>query len=258
MSILDEIAEKTRRRIAMEKQEMPLDELRKKGKVTKPGSFYQALKQEGMSYICEIKKASPSKGIIAEEFPYIEIAKAYEAAGASAISCLTEPEYFLGSNEILGEVAKHVTIPILKKDFVVDPYMIYQAAYYGASAVLLICKILTEEELKEYLELAKQLGLDALVEAHNADEIRKALHCGARIIGVNNRNLEDFSVNTENAMALREFVSEEIVFVSESGIKTREDIVRLEEAKVDAVLIGETMMRSRDKAAKLRELKGIK
>ncbi|MBQ1902257.1 MAG: indole-3-glycerol phosphate synthase TrpC [Lachnospiraceae bacterium] len=260
MNILDEIAEKTRRRIEMEKGSLMAEELianaRKKVKGQEHHRFYKSLKREGMSFICEIKKASPSKGVIAKDFPYLEIAKDYESAGASAISCLTEPEYFLGSNEILEEVAKAVQLPILKKDFTIDPYMIYQAAYYGASAILLICKILSDEELKSFRELAEDLGLDALVEAHDEEEIERALKSGARIIGVNNRNLEDFSVNTQNAMNLRTRVPEDVIFVSESGIKTRDDVERMEKVGVDAVLIGETLMRSTDKEAKLRELAG--
>lgn len=265
MNILDEIAEKTRKRIEAEKAAFPLEEIKQKIQEKQGdrkqiesgyGRFYRAIKKEGMSFICEIKKASPSKGVIAEEFPYIKIAKEYEAAGANAISCLTEPEYFRGSNQILEEVAAQVDIPILKKDFTIDPYMIYQGKYYGASAILLICGILTDEELKAYRELAEELGMDALVEAHNQEEILRACKSGARIIGVNNRNLKDFTVDMENTKCLRQLVPKDVLFISESGIKNRQDVMQLEEMNVNGVLIGETLMRSSDKAAKLRELAG--
>ena len=272
MNILNEIAAKTKERIQKEKLEIPekdLIQMIQKRKVQillhpeqqsitsrTPHSFYQALKKEGMSYICEVKKASPSKGIIAEEFPYLQIAKEYNEAGADAISCLTEPKYFLGKDEYLKEIAKEVKIPVLRKDFVVDEYQIYEAKILGASAVLLICAILEEEQLKVYLQIAKELGLSALVEAHDEKEIKQAVRAGAKIIGVNNRNLKDFSVNVGNSTNLRNFVPPEILFVAESGIKGPEEIKALRENKVDAVLIGETMMRSPNKAKMLRFLKG--
>lgn len=257
--ILDEIAEKTRERVADCKKKVSLEELKTKAEqmeVTQEFPFYKALKKEGLSFICEVKKASPSKGIIAEDFPYLEIAKDYEKAGADAISCLTEPFYFLGKDEYLQEIASEVSIPVLRKDFVVDPYMIYEAKILGASAVLLICSILTEEELVEYHKLAEGLGLSALVEAHDAEEIQMALRANAKIIGVNNRNLKNFVVDVENSGKLRDLVPEEVAFVSESGVKTREDIVKLEANNTSAVLIGETLMRSADKKAMLDELRG--
>jgi indole-3-glycerol phosphate synthase len=256
--ILDEIAEKTRERIALAKNDIPLNEIRRQAEeAPKPkANFYDALKKPGISFICEAKKASPSKGIIAEDFPYLQIARDYEAAGASAISCLTEPFYFKGSDEYLKEIAAEVSIPVLRKDFTIDSYMIFQAKAYGASAVLLICALLDTSELKEYQAIATELGLSALVEAHDEREIESALDAGAKIIGVNNRNLKDFTVDINNSARLRRLVPREIAFVSESGIKTADDIRALVENGTDAVLIGETLMRSRDKKAMLDELRG--
>ena len=272
MNILNEIAAKTKERIQKEKLEIPekdLIQMIQKRKVQMilhpeqqsitsrtPHSFYQALKKEGMSYICEVKKASPSKGLIAPIFPYLEIAKEYQEAGAAAISCLTEPFYFQGSDRYLQEITAAVDIPVLRKDFTVDEYMIFQAAAYGAAAVLLICAILNDEQLKEYRELAEELGMDALVEAHDEEEAERALKSGARIIGVNNRDLKTFQVDMQNSIRLRKLAPENVVFVSESGIKTSDDIRKLYDNQVDAVLIGETLMRSQDKKAALEELNG--
>ena len=272
MNILNEIAAKTKERIQKEKLEIPekdLIQMIQKRKVQMllhpeqqsstsrtPHSFYQALKKEGMSYICEVKKASPSKGLIAPIFPYLEIAKEYQEAGAAAISCLTEPFYFQGSDRYLQEITAAVDIPVLRKDFTVDEYMIFQAAAYGAAAVLLICAILNDEQLKEYRELAEELGMDALVEAHDEEEAERALKSGARIIGVNNRDLKTFQVDMQNSIRLRKLAPENVVFVSESGIKTSDDIQKLYDNQVDAVLIGETLMRSQDKKAALEELNG--
>jgi len=219
--------------------------------------FEAALKKDGMSFICECKRASPSKGVIADEFPYLEIAKEYEAAGASAISVLTEPTRFLGERRFLKEIAKNVSIPCLRKDFIVDEYMIYESKTLGASAVLLICSILSPQDLGRFLRLAHGLGMSALVETHDASEIRVALEQGARVIGVNNRNLSDFSVDPKNCLRLRNNIPSGVLFVAESGIETRQDVKMLEDAKVDAVLIGETLMRSKDRKAKLDELRGI-
>ena len=204
MSILDELADYARVRTEEAKMKISSEEMRRRAESLPKGDFpfEQALKKEGISFICECKKASPSKGLIAPDFPYLEIAKAYETAGADAISVLTEPKWFLGSDQYLREIAAEVSIPCLRKDFTVDPYMIYEAKVLGASAVLLICSILSEEQLKEYREIADTLGLSALVEAHDEEEIRMALRSGARIIGVNNRNLKDFSVDTENSQPL--------------------------------------------------------
>ena len=208
------------------------------------------------SYICEVKKASPSKGLIAPEFPYLEIAKEYEAAGASAISCLTEPFYFMGSDTYLREITETVDIPVLRKDFTVDKYMIYQAKAFGAAAVLLICAILNDQELLEYRELAETLGMDALIEAHDEEEVARALKAGAKIVGVNNRDLKTFKVDMNNSIRLRNLAPDNVVFVSESGIKNAGDIAILERNRVGAVLIGETLMRSPDKKAALENLNG--
>lgn len=205
--------------------------------------------------ISEVKKASPSKGTIAEEFPYLAIAKEYEAAGADAISCLTEPDYFKGSDQYLMEIAKEVAIPVLRKDFTVDPYMIYQARKFGASAVLLIAAILTDEELKEYFRIAESLGLSCLFEAHDAEEVERCLAAGARILGVNNRNLKDFTVDINNSVRLREMVPADIIFVSESGISKPSDVKTLKSNGTNAVLIGEMLMRSNEKSKLIAELK---
>ena len=262
MSILNEIAARTKERIQEEKFKVPLrvliaqqnSDLAKKAE--QKIRFLDALKKPGMSYICEVKKASPSKGLIAPDFPYLDIAKEYEQAGASAISCLTEPFYFQGQDRYLKEITEAVNIPVLRKDFTVDEYMIYQAKAFGASAVLLICAILDNAQLKAYLELTKELGLDALVEAHDEWEADRALNLEAKIIGVNNRNLHDFTVDMGNSIRLRSMAPADTVFVSESGIKTAEDIRILQENKVDAVLSGEILMRSNDKKAALEELNG--
>lgn len=220
-------------------------------------AFEAALAAEGISFICEVKKASPSKGIIAQEFPYLQIAKEYEAAGAAAISCLTEPYWFLGKDVYLQEIASKVRIPVLRKDFTVDEYMIYQAKALGASAVLLICAILDDEQLRAYGQLAEELGMSALVEAHTEEEISRALAADARILGVNNRNLKNFQVDIAQSRRLRAMVPEDVLFVSESGIKTPEDIAALRKNGTDAVLIGEALMRAKDKKAMLDTLRGV-
>lgn len=208
-----------------------------------------------MSFICECKKASPSKGLIEPDFRYLEIAREYEAAGADCISVLTEPKWFLGSDEYLKEIAKTVSIPCIRKDFTVDEYQIYQAKTLGAAAVLLICSILSEEQLSKYIKICDSLGISALVEIHNEKEAGMAVRAGARIIGVNNRNLKDFTVDTANSKKLRDLIPDDIVFVSESGVKSTDDIRAIREIGADAVLIGETLMRADDKKAKLDEFR---
>ena len=219
--------------------------------------FENALKKSGISFICECKKASPSRGVIAEYFPYLQIARDYEKAGADCISVLTEPKWFLGSDEYLREIAAEVRIPCIRKDFIIDEYMIYEAKILGAKAVLLICSILSPEQIESYIRICDKLGISALVEAHDENEIKIALKCGARIIGVNNRNLSDFSVDTGNSRRLRDLVPPEVIFVSESGVKSAEDVEILRNIGADAVLIGETLMRAEDKTAKLAELRGM-
>ena len=258
MTILDKIAERTKLRVTRYKEKISLDELKQQALNLPRGNFpfEVALKRPELSFICECKKASPSKGLIAPNFPYIEIAKAYEFAGADAISVLTEPEFFLGDDKFLSEIVGEVSIPCLRKDFVVDEYMIYQAKILGASAILLICAILDDTQLKNFSATCDKLGLSALVEAHDEQEINRALKCGAKIIGVNNRNLKDFTVDTDNAKKLRSLVPRDVIFVSESGVQTSADVKKIRELGADAVLIGEVLMRAVDKKSKLDELRG--
>lgn len=258
MTILDQLAEHARERVATAKSIRPLEQVKAEALALPKGdfAFEKALRKEGVSFICECKKASPSKGIIAEDFPYLEIAREYEAAGADCISVLTEPKWFLGSDEYLKQIASAVSIPCIRKDFTVDEYMIYEAKILGASAVLLICSILTEEQIREYIGICDELGLSALVETHDEDEVKMALNAGARIIGVNNRNLKDFSVDTTNSAKLKSLVNDDIIFVSESGVRDGNDVALLRQAGVDAVLVGEALMRAPDKKQKLKELRG--
>lgn len=276
--ILSEIAERTRKRVADQKTSVSSEEMIRQaenvrkygcgrltadGEISRVGAtdagtgetypFRDALLGEGIHLICEVKKASPSKGVIAEEFPYVEIAKDYERGGASAISVLTEPYYFLGSSGYLQEIRREVTVPILRKDFIVDEYQIYETKALGADACLLICAILDRDSLKQYLELAHRLGLSALVETHDVAEIEMAVEAGAGIIGVNNRNLKDFSVDIGHSQELRRFVPDGTIFVAESGIREKEQVVQLYGEGVNAVLIGETLMRAQDRAAAVRE-----
>lgn len=257
--ILKEIAESARLRVEEDKKAVSLGELRKECEKAGPGGgedFLNALARDGMSFICEIKKASPSKGIISEDFPYLEIAKEYQDAGADCISCLTEPGWFLGSDEIFREIRAAVTVPMLRKDFVVDDYQIYQARMMGADAILLICALMDWEALVRRLQICDGLGLAALVEAHDRKEIETAVSAGAGIIGVNNRNLKDFSVDTGNSARLRELVPPGVLFVAESGIQNPDQVRALEGEHVDAVLVGETLMRSDDKKETLKWLRG--
>ena len=259
MTILDTLAEHARARTERNKGRVSFDMMKKLALSMDADTGYpfeKALGAPGISFICEVKKASPSKGVIAAEFPYLSVAREYEAAGAAAISCLTEPDFFLGSDEYLREIAAAVKIPVLRKDFTVDPYMIYEAKVLGASAVLLICAILSDSELLEYGKIARSLGLSALVEAHDEREVERALRVEHGIVGVNNRDLKTFTVDCRNSVRLRKMVPDDRLFVSESGIRTAEDIAVLRQNGTDAVLIGETLMRSPDKAAALRELRG--
>ncbi len=259
MTILDTIAGVAKERVASAKEKVSLEEVKAKALSMPKGDFRfeNALKKDGISFICECKKASPSKGLIAEDFPYLEIARQYEKAGADCISVLTEPKYFLGSDEYLREIAAEVSIPCIRKDFVVDEYMIYEAKVLGASCVLLICSILSDAQLGDYIAICDELGLSALVEAHDEKEIQMALGAGARMIGVNNRNLKDFTVDTDNSKKLRALIPSDVIFVSESGVKDRSDVEALLEIGADAVLVGETLMRAEDKKKKLSELKGL-
>lgn len=257
-TILDELAAFAAERTANAKRKRPLQSIRADAEALPKGDFRfeQALRGDDIAFICECKKASPSKGLIAPDFPYLRIAKEYEAAGADCISVLTEPRWFLGNDRYLDEIAHTVRIPCLRKDFTVDPYMIYEAKLLGASAVLLICAILDKSQISEYHDIADSLGLSALVEAHDEAEIETAAEAGARIIGVNNRNLRDFSVDTNHARQLRQYAPADTLFVVESGMQTPADIQAARDARADAVLIGETLMRAGDKAAMLQYLKG--
>ena len=258
MTILDRLADHARERVAEKKAELSLTDMKRKALVLPKGNFpfEKALRKPGLSFICECKKASPSKGLIAPDFPYLDIAKDYEAAGADAISVLTEPKWFLGADEYLSDISRTVSLPCLRKDFTVDEYMIYEAKALGAAAVLLICAISTAKQLRDWLALCGTLGLSALVEAHDEDEVRMALDAGARIIGVNNRNLKDFSVDPDNSRRLRKLIPPDVLFVSESGVKTAEDVKALRDLGADAVLVGETLMQAKDRTAKLKELRG--
>lgn len=259
MNILETITWRTRERIEEQKKSISLSQVRKtaeeKMKLSGDPDFEKALRAPGLSFICEVKKASPSKGVIAEEFPYLDIARDYEAGGASAISCLTEPYWFLGKDRYLEEIVEEVSIPVLRKDFTCDEYMIYQAKAMGASAVLLICSVLDDGELKAYRQLADELHLAALTEAHGPEEIERAAGAGARIIGVNNRNLKDFTVDIGNSAKLRSLVGADKIFVSESGIQGAQDLKTLCENGTDAVLIGEMLMRSSDRRSALESLR---
>lgn len=259
--ILTELAEAAGKRVAESKSAVPLERMKALA-AAKGGDrdfpFEAALRAEGMSFICEVKKASPSKGVIAEDFDPVRTALEYEAAGADCISVLTEPTRFLGDIRYLRDIYAEVNIPILRKDFVVDEYMIYEARCLGASAVLLICSILSPAEMKRFIGIAERLGMSALCEAHDEEEMRMALDAGARIIGVNNRNLRDFTVDINTCIRLRHLAPSSVLFVAESGISTRADVDKLEKEGVDAVLIGETLMRSEDKKAKLAELRGTR
>ena len=257
-TILDAIAAYALLRVAQDRAQVSLEELKDRCQ-EKPKAdgeaFFQALRKEGMSFICEVKKASPSKGIISPEFPYLDIARAYEAAGADCISCLTEPKWFLGSDQIFQEIRATVATPMLRKDFVVDEYQLYQARLMGANCVLLICSLLDTEAIKRYLDICEILGLAALVETHDEAEIGSAVAAGARIIGVNNRNLKDFSVDFSNAARLRDQIPPEAVYVAESGVTSPAQVADLKRIGADAVLIGETLMRAPDKAELLTQMR---
>lgn len=262
-TILDTIAEATAARVEREQERMSLAHLKQLiGIAENNGSqlgsgkhFFDALQKPGLSFICEVKKASPSKGIIAEDFPYLQIAREYEAAGADCISCLTEPQWFMGSDQIFLDIRRAVSTPMIRKDFTISEYQIYQARLMGADAVLLICSLLDSATLKAYLDLTHGLGMVALVETHDEKEIEQALKVGARIIGVNNRNLKDFSVDFGNAQRLRKLIPKDCLFVAESGVKIPADVSTIAAMGADGALVGEALMRSIDKAAKLAEFR---
>ncbi len=262
-TILNTIAEATAARVERDEERMSLTHLKQLIDIAKSNGsqlgdgkrFFDALQKPGLSFICEVKKASPSKGIIAEDFPYLQIAREYEAAGADCISCLTEPQWFMGSDQIFLDIRRAVSTPMIRKDFTVSEYQIYQARLMGADAVLLICSLLNSATLKAYLDLTHELGMVALAETHDEKEIEQALEVGARIIGVNNRNLKDFSVDFGNAQRLRKLIPEDCLFVAESGVKTPADVSTIAAMGADGALVGEALMRSADKAAKLAEFR---
>lgn len=256
MTILNEIAEHTKKRYEKIISEKPFEEIKQQAlsMPKKNFEFEKALKKDSLSFICEVKKASPSKGVIAADFPFLEIAEEYEEAGAAAISCLTEPKWFLGSDEYLRQIAEKVSIPVLRKDFTVCEYQLYESRLLGASAVLLICALFDTETIRHFIKVCDSMGLSALVEAHNYEEIQSAIAAGARVIGVNNRNLHDFSVDVNNSSKYRKMIPPEIAFVSESGIASHSDIEVLINNGTDAVLIGEVLMRASNKKAMLKEL----
>lgn len=258
MTILDQLAGHARARVASDKRRISLSELQARCRNLGPGqgdAFQTALSKPGLSFICEVKRASPSKGLIAPHFPYVDISRAYQAAGADAISCLTEPRWFLGSDHIFTEIRRAVGAPMLRKDFTVDEYQLYQARLMGANCVLLICALLDTSTLARYLNICRELGLAALVEAHDQEEIRSALTAGAEIVGVNNRNLKDFSVDFTNAARLRDHIPPEVVYVAESGVSTPVDAAALRALGADAALVGEALMRAEDKGALLAALR---
>ncbi len=261
--ILDDLAAASRARVARKKKELPLEEVRNRAEKLAAGEgrfafpFEKAIAKKDVRFICEVKKASPSKGVIAEDFPYLDIALDYESAGADCISVLTEPDYFKGDDRFLKEISNTVPLPTLRKDFTVDPYLIYEAKLLGASCVLLIAALLDTDAIRQYKAVCDGLGLSALVEAHDERELYSALDAGARLVGVNNRDLRTFTVDIQNSIRLRKLVPENILFVAESGIQDAGDIQVLRDAGVDGVLIGETLMRSSDKADMIRKLKGI-
>ncbi|MDR1939231.1 MAG: indole-3-glycerol phosphate synthase TrpC [Clostridiales bacterium] len=257
--ILDKIIESTARCVDIQKRSRPYCSVRREAEARQkpPASFEDALSKRGMSFICEVKRASPSKGVICADFPYVKIAEEYRDAGADAVSVLTEPEFFEGKDEYLAEISAAISLPALRKDFVIDEYQIFEARLLGASAVLLICAVLDGAALSEYISAARSLKMSALVEARDERQIEKALKAGAKIIGVNNRDLTTFKVDTAVSVALRRLVPKDILFVSESGVETRSDIEILEQNAVDGVLIGETMMRAKDKTQALKALRGV-
>lgn len=257
--ILDTIAKETVERVKKDRLITSFEEIKSRAELMQkePFLFEKTLKKEGLHIICEVKKASPSKGIIVNDFPYVQIAKEYESATASCISVLTEPNYFLGSDVYLTEISQAVTIPILRKDFIIDEFQIYQAKVIGADCVLLIVSLLSLEQLKQYLFICDTIGLSAIVEAHDEEEVKTAIAAGARMLGINNRNLKNFEVDITNCLRLKNLIPDNVICIAESGIKNREDVIQFEKVGIRVLLIGETLMKSEDKRIKLRELKGI-
>lgn len=258
--ILNSIVEAVKLRILKDMEKIPLLEMKSMAENLNKDTefpFEKAIKKKDMSFICEIKKASPSKGVIAEAFPYLTIAKEYEDALASCISVLTEPDFFLGSDQYLTQIRQEVSLPLLRKDFIIEPYQIYQSKVIGADCILLICSLLDDKSLIKFMELSEELGLSVLVEAHDEEEVCRAVNCKARMIGVNNRDLKTFQVDINNSIKLRKLVPDNILFIAESGITSAQDIDMLRSANVNGVLIGETLMKTKDKRAMIRELRNL-
>lgn len=255
--ILDEIAAFSKKRVAAAKEIKPLEEIKQMALSMPKGDFRfeNTLKKRGLSFICEVKKASPSKGIISADFPYLDVAEEYEKAGADCVSCLTEPKWFLGSDKIFKEIREKINLPMIRKDFTVDEYQIYEAKCMGADAVLLICALLDTKTVEKYIEVCDFLGISALVEAHDEKEIKSAADAGARIIGVNNRNLKNFTVDFSNAQRFREKIPQNTIYVAESGVKTADDIKLIKAVNADAVLIGEAFMKSENKKRMLEDFR---
>lgn len=251
--ILDQLAAHAAERVAVAMTRIPFGEMREAARAMPRGGFRfaRAVGEKGLSFICEVKRASPSKGLISENFPFLDIARDYEAAGASCVSCLTEPKWFLGADEIFREIRADISLPMLRKDFTVHEYQLYEGKRLGADAILLICALLPEETLIRFLVICDELGLSALVEAHDEVELKAAVAAGAKMVGVNNRNLKDFSVDFSNAARLRDLVPPNVLFVAESGISSPADVVALKKIGVDAVLVGEALMRAQDRRAAL-------
>ncbi|MDW7650799.1 MAG: indole-3-glycerol phosphate synthase TrpC [Bacillota bacterium] len=255
--MLLQIAAKKKQRVIAAKCRLPLEQLKESLTAAgSPGKFRAALTAPGISVIAEIKRASPSKGDFGLRVPITELAGQYEAGGASAISVLTEEDFFLGSQEDLTAVRQTVTLPVLRKDFVIDAYQLYETRALNADAVLLIAGFLPEKQLAGYLEICEELGLAALVETHNQEEIKLALRAGANILGINNRDLRTFRTDINRTVRLAGLIPDDVVLVSESGIHTAEDIKMLTLAGADAVLVGESLVKSADAAAKIREFSG--
>ena len=254
--ILSKIIEEKKRVIDKAQKKISLNELKKKCESLYIKSMFKKnISRKGhINLIAEIKKASPSKGIIRHDFDPIGIALTYQAAGASAISILTDERFFDGKLEYLKLVKERVTIPILRKDFIIDEYQIYETAANRADAMLLISQILTQAELTRYISLAKDLGMDTLVEVHNEEDIEKALESHALIIGINNRDLRTFNVDITATQRLIHLIPENKITVSESGIKSYEDVMFLKSLEINAVLIGETFMKEKNIGDKVREL----
>lgn len=258
--ILDDLVVATKKRIAAEKRIHSLDDLKQQSQkvpTRNPQLIVNKLLEPKLTFIAEIKKASPSKGVIAQDFPYLEIAREYQANKIDMISVLTEPDYFQGNLKYLQQITQEVDLPVLRKDFTIDPYMIYQAKIAQASLILLIVAILSDEQLKDYLKLAKELGLAAIVEVHDETELKRALRAKSEIIGINNRNLKDFSVNFNNSLKLKKLISADIPVIAESGIKTKADIKLLKKAGINGVLIGETFMKAKNKAEIINDFKSV-